>query len=159
MNCGCPTNQVVHPTQENVVHQCSEETVQHIHPSHTTVVNHHLIKNQHVYPHSTSVQNTVNSVDEFGGAFNVPAAPGQVAGAFDPGLGAGVPGYGMGPGAAPGQVAGAFDPGAVAGAGTGLGGWGGTPTQVAGAMDPGLGYGAPSAGLGAQQWKKPKKWC
>ncbi|MFS0671772.1 spore coat protein [Ornithinibacillus sp. 179-J 7C1 HS] len=160
-NCGCPKC-VVHPTKHNVVHQCTEETIQHIHPSHTTVVNHHLIKNQHVFPHSTSFQNNVNSVDQYGGSFNVPAAPGmglgpagpapgQVAGAFDPGAGLG-PGMGPGGPGGPGQVAGAFEPGM--GPGMGAGPWG-TPTtlpgQVAGAMSPGMGPGA------AHGWgKKPK---
>lgn len=66
--CGChnPVKEIVHPVKENVVHCCSEETVKHVHPSHTTVMNHHLIKNEHVYPHSTSYQNTVNEVDVYG---------------------------------------------------------------------------------------------
>lgn len=85
-NC-CP-KQKVYPTQQNVVNCCSEETVQHIHPSHTTVVNHHMIKNEHVYPHSTSYKNQVNSVDVYGGSFNTP--PNQVGGAMQG------PGQGMG---------------------------------------------------------------
>lgn len=61
-SCGCQ-NQIIHPVKENVVHCCTEETVKHVHPSHTTIMNHHLVKNEHVYPHSTSVQNTFNEVD------------------------------------------------------------------------------------------------
>ncbi|QTM99618.1 spore coat protein [Sediminibacillus dalangtanensis] len=95
-HCGCP-KQIVYPTQENVVHHCTEETVEHIHPSHTTIMNHHLVKNQHVYPHSTSVGNTVDSVDQYGGSFNVP--PNQVAGAATP------------PGGPGNQVAGTMSPG------------------------------------------------
>lgn len=70
-NC-CP-KQIVHPVKQNVINCCSEETVNHIHPSHTTIVNHHLIKNKHIFPHSTSVQNQVNSVDVYGGSFNTPS--------------------------------------------------------------------------------------
>ncbi|MCJ0932429.1 spore coat protein [Virgibacillus halodenitrificans] len=130
-HCGCP-KQIVYPTKHNCVNNFSESQVDHIHPSHTTIMNHHLIKNKHMYPHSTSVQNTTNSVDVYGGSFNVPA-PGQVAGAMSPG---------MGPGAAPGQVAGAMSPGM---------GPGYAPGQVAGAMDPGM--------YGPHHWKKPNKWC
>src|SRR5690625_6142644 len=63
--CGChkPVKQCVYPVKENVVHNCTEETVQHVHPSHTTVKNHHIIKNEHVYPHSTSVENSTECVD------------------------------------------------------------------------------------------------
>ncbi|MBP1970552.1 hypothetical protein J2Z83_002673 [Virgibacillus natechei] len=63
-HCGCPQT-VVHPTKHNCVNKYSESVVKHVHPSHTTVMNHHLVKNQHVFPHSTSVQNTTNCVDEF----------------------------------------------------------------------------------------------
>ncbi|WP_100011250.1 CotD family spore coat protein [Lentibacillus sediminis] len=141
-HCGCP-KQIVHPTKHNCVNQYSESVVEHVHPSHTTVMNHHLVKNKHYYPHSTSVQNTSNSVNEFGGAFNVP--PGnQVAGAMSPGgpgMGAG-PGYGYGPGAGPGnQEAGAMSPGNCG-------------NQVAGANMPG--YGNHSYNM--QHNYKPKKW-
>ena len=94
-NCGCPKT-IVSPVQENVVHCCTEETVQHVHPSHTTVMNHHLVKNEHFYPHTTSTENTFQSIDVNGG----PRPPfgagpgGQVAGAMSPGQ----QGQGMGPG-------------------------------------------------------------
>lgn len=108
--CGCtqPVKEIVHPVKENVVHCCSEETVKHIHPSHTHVMNHHLIKNEHYYPHSTSYGNTVNEVNVCGGA-----GPSQVAGAMSPGM----PGTG-------GQVAGAMNYGMM-----------GAKGQVAGTMD------------------------
>jgi spore coat protein D len=130
--CRCPKC-VVYPTKHNVVHHCTEETVQHVHPSHTTVMNHHLIKNQHVFPHSTSVQNTVNSVDEYGGSFEVPAGPGMGPG---PGM---APGMGMGPGMGP-----FMNPGPT------LGGNGGSPSpnQVAGATSPGMNLGNPGMGMG-----------
>ena len=96
-HCGCQKcKTIVYPTKHNCVNQFSESTVNHVHPSHTTVMNHHLVKNNHIYPHSTSVQNTTNSVNQYGGSFNVPA-PNQVAGAFSPPGGMG-PGMNMGPG-------------------------------------------------------------
>lgn len=63
--CGCqkPKQPIVHPVKEDVVHCCTEETVKHVHPSHTTVKNHHVIKNEHVYPHSTSMENSCECVD------------------------------------------------------------------------------------------------
>lgn len=134
-HCGCPKC-IVHPVKHNTVHTCSESEVLHVHPSHTTVVNHHLVKNQHIFPHSTSFQNVTNSVDQFGPSFEVPGpgfGPGQVAGAMQPGVGPGA----MMPGGGPGQVAGAMQPGCG-------------PGQVAGAMQPGYGMGP---------WNKPKKGC
>jgi len=68
--CGCrgkcrcqKKEQVVYPVQEEVKHGYSEETVRHVHPSHTTFVNNHTIRNEHVYPHSTSYETRVNEVD------------------------------------------------------------------------------------------------
>ena len=111
-HCGCHAcKTIVYPTKHNCVNKYSESTVNHVHPSHTTIMDHHLVKNNHFYPHSTSVQNTWNSVDQYGGSFEVPAGPGQVAGAFSPPAG---PGMGMGPGmnqGGPGQVMGATQPG------------------------------------------------
>lgn len=129
--CGCqkPVKEIVYPVKQNTVHCCSEETIKHVHPSHTTVMNHHLIKNEHVYPHTTSFGNTVNQVNMYGG----PGPGSQVAGAMSPGMWPG-----MGPG---GQVAGAMQPGC----GMGPGG------QVAGAMNPGM--------MGMHPCKKPHKWC
>lgn len=145
-NCGCGCQKpVVHPTKYNCVQHCTESEVEHIHPSHTTVMNHHVVKNKHVFPHSTSVQNTTNSVDVYGGSFNTPpqVSPGfgpgnQVGGAMSPG---------MGPGAGPGnQVGGAMSPGMGCG------------NQVGGAMSPGMGPGH-HHGHGPNHWNKPNKWC
>ncbi|GGB47293.1 spore coat protein [Virgibacillus dakarensis] len=128
-DCGCP-KRIVHPTKHNCVENCTESVVEHIHPSHTTVMNHHLVRNRHVYPHSTSVQNTCNSVDEFGGAFNTPPqvspayGPGsQVAGAMSPGMNNGN------------QVAGMMDYGHA-----GKGCCGNNYKEM-------------------HNWKKPNKWC
>ncbi|UFU01266.1 spore coat protein [Radiobacillus kanasensis] len=106
--CGFPRpiDKVVYPTKHNMIDHCFENTVEHIHPSHTTIVNHHLQKNAHVYPHSTSVDNTFDSVDYFAGAYQVPspmapvppvAGPGAVP-PVNPGLGANTPPYGPYPG-------------------------------------------------------------
>lgn|SRR5690625_3638554 len=84
--CQQPVKEIVYPVQNNVVHKCTEEVVKHIHPMHTTVVNHHLIKNEHLYPHTTSVENTFDEVDMFG---NGMPGGGQVAGAMTPGFGHG----------------------------------------------------------------------
>lgn len=78
-NCGPhPANQVIHPTKQCVVHNCIEHDVTQVHPTHTTTVNHHLIKNHHVYPQTNSVENTVESMNVNGGPGN------QVAGAMSP---------------------------------------------------------------------------
>ncbi|SHG92760.1 spore coat protein [Ornithinibacillus halophilus] len=143
--CGCP-KKVVYPTKQNVVHNCSQENVEHVHPSHTTVMNHHLIKNTHVFPHSTSVENTVNSVDVYGGS---PQVPGPMTGpGFGPGMGAqgpGTPGFGpgtQGMGPVGGQGPGTQGMGPVGGPGTGAPGMGpvggpGTGTQGMGQAGPG----------------------
>lgn len=91
--CGCP-KRIVYPVKHNCVHHCTESEVEHIHPSHTTVMNHHLVKNKHVFPHSTSVENTCSSVDVFGGRFHTSRPPmggmmgpgTYTAGAMDPGM-------------------------------------------------------------------------
>ena len=153
-HCRCQAcKTIVYPTKYNCVNQYSESTVNHVHPSHTTVMNHHTVKNNHLFPHSTSVQNTSNSVNQYGAPFEVPA-PNQVAGAYSPSQGYGMnggqvmgamqPGYGMnqGPG---GQVMGAMQPGY--GMKHGPGG------QVMGSMSPGYGM------QQGQHWKKPGKWC
>ncbi|MFD1849855.1 spore coat protein [Oceanobacillus bengalensis] len=135
-NCGCPKC-VVHPTKFNTVHNYSESVVEHVHPSHTNVINHHTVKNNHIFPHSTSFQNVTNSVDQMGPSFQVPAPPNQVAGAMSPGFGSN-----------PGQVAGAMSPG-----------FGPNGGQVAGAMNPGFGPGHMGHGCGPCGPKPPKKWC
>ncbi|WP_260052063.1 spore coat protein [Oceanobacillus sojae] len=42
---------IVHPTKHQYVHTSSEAVVHHIHPTHTTYVNHHSIKNQYRQPY------------------------------------------------------------------------------------------------------------
>lgn len=87
-NCQCqkpkpqgkPVKEIVYPVKENVVHKCTEETVKHVHPSHTTVMNHHLVKNEHLYPHTTSVENTYDEINMYGNGQGGP----QVGGAMSP---------------------------------------------------------------------------
>lgn len=50
---------VVHPTKQCVANNFCEEEVNHIHPTHTTLVNNKLIKNKHYYPQTGSVVNQV----------------------------------------------------------------------------------------------------
>ncbi|SHN19104.1 CotD family spore coat protein [Gracilibacillus kekensis] len=82
--CGMPTQTVVHPTKYNQVNTCTESEVKHIHPSHTNCVNHHLVKNTHYFPHTTSYQNTVDQVNVYGGPMQ---GPGQFGGFSQPGPG------------------------------------------------------------------------
>lgn len=49
----------IHPTQHDVVYNCCEYIVPEVHPSHTTVVNKHLYKHFHQFPHTQSVVNQV----------------------------------------------------------------------------------------------------
>ncbi len=48
---------IVSPTQEFVRTNIFNTYVPHIHPSHTTTVNRHMIHNQHYFPHTESVVN------------------------------------------------------------------------------------------------------
>lgn len=51
-NQQCPNEKnIVHPTKHQYVHTSSESVVNHIHPVHTTYINHHSIKNQHHQPY------------------------------------------------------------------------------------------------------------
>lgn len=71
----CPPKRIVYPTKCDVVHCCTEETIEHVHPSHTTVCNHHLIKNRHVFPHTTSQEfstEEVNMIDPGCGPMPLP---------------------------------------------------------------------------------------
>jgi spore coat protein D len=56
-----PAETVVYPTKHCVKHNHIPHEVNHIHPSHTTIMNHHLVKNKHFFPHTQSVVNTVNT--------------------------------------------------------------------------------------------------
>ncbi|WP_102027235.1 CotD family spore coat protein [Salirhabdus sp. Marseille-P4669] len=56
-----PAETVVHPTKHCVKNNFIPHEVNHIHPTHTTIQNHHVVKNNHFYPHTQSVVNSVNT--------------------------------------------------------------------------------------------------
>ncbi|WP_420490833.1 CotD family spore coat protein, partial [Neobacillus drentensis] len=45
---------VIHPTKQIVNHTFSTTVVPHIHPVHTTTVNHHMYQHKHYCPHTAS---------------------------------------------------------------------------------------------------------
>lgn len=51
---------IVYPTKCCVTHTCQKTIVPHIHPSHTTNVNHHRFDHLHYYPHTQSFANEVS---------------------------------------------------------------------------------------------------
>ncbi|MBO8154996.1 MAG: spore coat protein CotD [Bacillaceae bacterium] len=60
--CVPPCNPIVYPTKHNVKNNVIPHEVDHIHPSHTTVMNHHVVHNKHYYPHTASVGSTCSNV-------------------------------------------------------------------------------------------------
>lgn len=54
MHCSKVWPAVIHPTKCCVNHTFSNNIVPHIHPSHTTTVNHVNFQHQHYFPHSQS---------------------------------------------------------------------------------------------------------
>ncbi|HLR42389.1 MAG TPA: CotD family spore coat protein [Pseudogracilibacillus sp.] len=84
--CQCD-RKIVYPTKEEVKNIYTEETVDHIHPSHTTVVNNHTVRNVHSYPHSTSHETRVREIDVRGAQDRPGASGNNVAGVTDNGYG------------------------------------------------------------------------
>ncbi|MFE8702184.1 CotD family spore coat protein [Cytobacillus sp. FJAT-54145] len=87
---------VVHPTKCCVNHTFTNNVVPHIHPQHTTTVNHINFEHQHFFPQTQSVVNEVTHTQ----AVAPPAPVAPVAPAPGPGFGGpgfGAPGFG-GPG-------------------------------------------------------------
>jgi spore coat protein D len=112
-----PTNimpAIVHPTKCCTNHNFSNTVVPHIHPAHTTTVNHHMYQHKHYFPQTQSVVSDVSHQ-------HLNCGPGMAPG-FGPGPGMGMgPGYGAGPGMGMG-------PGYGAGPGMGMGpGYGTAP--------------------------------
>ncbi|MCM3566834.1 CotD family spore coat protein [Neobacillus mesonae] len=99
------TPPVIHPTTNYVNHTFSKTVVPHIHPVHTTTVNHHMFEHKHYCPHTSSCcedvcNQHVNCCNPC--ATGGMAAPNAMPNAM-PGYGMGGPGYGMGgPGFGPG---------------------------------------------------------
>lgn len=54
---------IIHPAMNNTVNTFSSTLVPHVHPQHTTIVNHHVMKHAHLYPQTTSYANTTSNVD------------------------------------------------------------------------------------------------
>jgi spore coat protein D len=48
---------VIHPTQQLVNHTFSTTVVPHIHPTHTTTINHHMFQHKHFCPQTASCCN------------------------------------------------------------------------------------------------------
>jgi spore coat protein D len=81
---------IVHPTKCCVKNTCSETVVPHIHPQHTTTVNHEFYKHQHYFPQTQSFENEVTHQH-----FNVYGQqPGPGYGFGGPGPGPGFGGFG-----------------------------------------------------------------
>ena len=58
----CPTvfsPAIICPNKMRVNHTCVNNIVPHVHPSHTTTVNHINYQHQHHFPHTKSVVNEV----------------------------------------------------------------------------------------------------
>ncbi|GHH98229.1 CotD family spore coat protein [Neobacillus kokaensis] len=103
------TPPVVHPTTNYVNHTFSKTVVPHIHPVHTTTVNHHMFEHKHYCPHTSSCCEEV--CNQHVNCCN-PCAPGGMPvsnampgygmggagfGPGGPGFGPGGPGFGAGP--------------------------------------------------------------
>jgi len=130
------TPPVIHPTQQFVNHTFSTTVVPHIHPVHTTTVNHHLFQHKHYCPQTASCAEEVcnqqiNCCNPCAPIAPLPATlpaanalPNAMPGG--PGFGPGGPGFGpgmVGPGG-PGFGPGMVGPGGP-GFGPGMGGPGG----------------------------------
>jgi spore coat protein D len=81
---------IVHPTKCCVQNNYAETIVPHIHPQHTTIVNHDFYKHQHYFPQTQSVENEVTHQH-----FNVYGQPTPGFGGF--GGPRPRPGFGFGP--------------------------------------------------------------
>lgn len=107
------TPPIIHPTTNIVNHTFSTTVVPHIHPVHTTTINHHLYQHKHYCPHTASCAEEVcneqiNCCNPCAPGMTAPAAlpnalpnvmPGMgVAGPGLAGPGYGGPGFGMAPG-------------------------------------------------------------
>lgn len=58
---------IVCPTKQKCINTCSQSTVNYVHPTHTTVMDHHTVQNAHYYPQTTSWGQTVNQTNVYGG--------------------------------------------------------------------------------------------
>ncbi|WP_042457732.1 CotD family spore coat protein [Neobacillus dielmonensis] len=114
------TPPVIHPTTNLVNHTFSTTIVPHIHPVHTTTVNHHLFQHKHYCPQTASCAEDVchqqiNCCNPCAPGMMMPQATMPAANALPnampnmaPGFGMGGPGFGGmgGPGFGPGPFRG-----------------------------------------------------
>jgi spore coat protein D len=56
-----PVQNIVYPTKHCVKNNFIPHQVNHIHPTHTTIHNHHMVKHNHFYPHTQSVVDSVSN--------------------------------------------------------------------------------------------------
>lgn len=117
---------VIHPTKQVVNHTFSTTVVPHIHPTHTTTINHHTFQHKHYCPQSASAAQECchqhidcccpggpmpaaaptavapaqsNALPPKTGMMGPGMAPGMMGpGMMGPGMGPGMMGPGMGPG-------------------------------------------------------------
>ncbi len=100
---------VIHPATNLVNHTYSTTVVPHIHPVHTTTINHHMYQHKHYCPETASCAEDV--CNQQINCCN-PCAPGVMPAAMPaanvvPGYGMGAPGFGApAPGFAPGPYMG-----------------------------------------------------
>lgn len=90
---------IIHPTKHCCANTYSETIVPHIHPQHTTIVNHEHFQHQHYFPQSTSVVNQVTN-QQFAAAGPGPVPRPGFGGYGAPGgygVPGGYPGFGPGP--------------------------------------------------------------
>ncbi|MRX70944.1 spore coat protein CotH [Bacillus lacus] len=93
---------IVHPTKCCVNNTFSNTVVPHVHPSHTTNVNHEMFQHVHYFPHSESFVNEV-AHQHFNAAGPAPFGGPGVGGFPGPGVG-GFPGPGVGGFPGPGKM-------------------------------------------------------
>ncbi|RTR30479.1 spore coat protein CotD [Robertmurraya yapensis] len=110
---------VVHPTKQCVNQTFTNNIVPHIHPTHTTTVNHVNYQHQHFFPQTNSTETVVTNQNFV--AAPTAAAPATFGGGGFPAAGgfggAAAPGAfgGFGGGAAPGGFGGGVAPGSMGG--------------------------------------------
>jgi spore coat protein D len=135
---------VIHPTKQVVNHTFSTTVVPHIHPTHTTTINHHMFQHKHYCPQTASCAQDCchQHINCCKGGMPAPA-PTAVAGAQSNAL---PPGNNMPPNMGPGMMGPGMGPGMM-GPGMGPGMMG--PGMGPGMMGPGMGQGmAPGMGPG-----------
>jgi spore coat protein D len=157
---------VIHPTKQIVNHTFSTTVVPHIHPTHTTTINHHMFQHKHYCPQTVSAAQDCchQHINCCPGGMPAPTAvAGAQSNALPPGnnmppnLGPGMMGPGMGQGMGPGMMG----PGMGQGMGPGMMGPGMGPGMGQGMgpgmMGPGMGQGM-GPGMAPGQFPRPRRF-